>query len=210
LRLVQGSAPKVLAVSVLVLMLATGLAACDRTSDTDQEIADLEQQVTELETQLQQTEDALEASEDANAELEQELAATKTELGTTQEQLERTQELLDATSTDLAQTQAELTDAQAQLAEVGELVLADGTYVGQVLGAKSNPYPVIIFDSGGAWRVAQVADGATITAGGDEYTLSQFGKLLDSSDPDDIELVNGNYQVIVKKGLATSIRKSKG
>jgi hypothetical protein len=86
LRLVQGSRPKVLAASALVLMLATGLAACDRASDTDQQVADLEQQVTELETQLQ---------------------------------------------------------------------------------------------------------------------------LLDSSDPDDIELVNGDYQVIVKKGLATSIRKSK-
>ena len=98
--------------------------------------------------------------------------------------------------------------AQAQLAKVGEVVLEDGTYVGQVLGAKASPYRVIIFDAGGLYRVAQVSKEPTITAGGDELTLSQFGKLLSSTDPDDAKLANGNYQVIVRNGLVTSIRKS--
>ena len=49
----------------------------------------------------------------------------------------------------------------------------------------------------------------TITAGGDSLTLSRSGKLLASTDPDDAQLANGNYQVIVKKNLVTSIRESK-
>jgi hypothetical protein len=57
--------------------------------------------------------------------------------------------------------------------------------------------------------VAQVATDATITAGGSDLTLSQFGKLLSSTDPDDAKLANGDYQVIVKGSLVTSIRKSK-
>lgn len=191
MRLV-GSRIRFLAAPALVLALV--LSACDDTSDTDQQIAELEQQVSDLESQLEQTQSALDAAESANADLEQQVADAQSELSGTQEQL--------------ASTQAELADAQAQLASVGELVLEDGTYVGPVLGAKDNPTRVIVFDAGGLFRVAQVADDVTITAGGDDFTLAQFGRLLSSTDPDDVNLANGNYQVIVRDGLVTSIRKS--
>ena len=124
-------------------------------------------------------------------------------------ELSDTQDMLAATKKELGTTEAELLDAQAQLATVGELVLADGTYVGRVLGAKASPYRVIVFDAGGLYRVAQVSDDPTITAGNSDYTLTQFGKLLSSTDPDNAKLANGNYRVVVKDGLATSIRKSK-
>jgi hypothetical protein len=177
-----------------LLTLALVLAACDDSSDTDQQIAELEQEVSDLESELETTSSALEEAQEANADLEEQLSQTQSELAATQDEH--------------GTTQAQLADAQAQLAAVGELVLEDGTYVGQVLGAKQNPYQAIIFDAGGLFRVAQVADGATITAGGDDLTLSQFGRLLSSTDPDDAKLANGNYQVIVRDGLATSIRKS--
>jgi hypothetical protein len=178
-----------------LLTLALVLAACDDSSDADQQIAELEQQVSDLEAELETTSSALEESEETNADLEGQLSETQAELTSTQDEL--------------GSTQAQLADAQSQLAAVGELVLEDGTYVGQVLGAKQNPYQAIIFDAGGLFRVAQVADGATITAGGDDLTLSQFGRLLSSTDPDNAKLANGNYQVIVRNGLVTSIRKSK-
>ena len=184
---------KFLAPSVLVLALV--VSACDRTSDQDQQIADLERQVSNLEAELEQANAALDDSQLANADLTKELTDTQDQLA--------------ATEKELGTTQAELLDAQAHLAKVGELVLADGTYVGQVLGAKANPYRVVVFDAGGLFRVAQVSSDPTITAGRSDYTLSQFGKLLSSTDPDDAKLANGNYQVIVKKGLVTSIRKSK-
>ncbi|MGH2637139.1 MAG: hypothetical protein ACRDHU_13480 [Actinomycetota bacterium] len=76
-------------------------------------------------------------------------------------------------------------------------------------GAKTNPNDVIVFDAGGLFRAAQVASDGTITAGGDDDTLSRFGKLLSSTDPGDAKLANGNDKVIVKNGLVTSIRKSK-
>jgi hypothetical protein len=188
-------------VAASALVLALGLAACDRSSESD-EIAELEQQVAELEGQLEETESALEGQEQARADAEEQAAGFEEALADTQGQLASTQE-------ELATTQAELLDAQAQLAAVGELVLEDGTYVGQVLGAKASPYRVIVFDAGGLFRVAQVSQDATITAGGSDLSLSQFGRLLSSTDPDDAKLANGNYQVIVKGGLATSIRKSK-
>jgi hypothetical protein len=190
---------RVVAASALVLVL--GLAACDRSSESD-EIAELEQQVAELEAELEQTQSALEGQEQARLDAEEQVAELEGALADTQDQLASTQD-------ELASTQAELLDAQAQLAAVGELVLEDGTYVGQVLGAKASPYRVIVFNAAGLFRVAQVASDVTITAGGSDLTLSQFGKLLSSTDPDDAKLANGNYQVIVKGGLATSIRKSK-
>jgi regulator of replication initiation timing len=176
------------------------MVACDRTSDEEQ-IAELEQQVADLEADLEQTQAALDESEGANADLQEQLADVRSELADTQEALAATEE-------ELGTTQAELLDAQAQLAKVGEVRLEDGTYVGQVLGAKASPYRVIIFDAAGLYRVAQVSKEVTITAGGDDLTLSQFGKLLSSADPDDAKLANGNYQVIVRNGLVTSIRKS--
>ncbi|HEY7756439.1 MAG TPA: hypothetical protein VID69_09455 [Actinomycetota bacterium] len=195
-----GSRAKVLAVCALILTL--GLAACDGSSDTDQEIADLEQQVADLEAELETTQSALEDSEEARAEAEEQAAEAEASLADTQDQLASTQE-------ELATTQAQLQDAQAQLAQVGELVLENGTYVGPVLGAKTSPARVIVFNAGGLFRVAQVADDVTITAGGSDLSLSQFAKLLASTDSDDANLANGNYKVIVKQGLVTSIRKSK-
>jgi cell division protein FtsB len=192
MRRVMGPRMSVLAVSALALALM--LAACTK-SETDQQVADLQKQVSDLQAELDQTKAALDASQSANADLQTQLTDTQAALSDTQDQL--------------ASTQAELLDAQAQLAKVGELKLADGTYVGPVLGAKASPYRVIVFNAAGLFRVAQVATDVTITAGGSDYTLSQFGKLLSSTDPNDAKLANGNYQVIVKKGIVTSIRKSK-
>jgi len=194
--------PRMRLVAASALVLALGLAACYRTSETDQQVAELEQQVADLEDELEQSQSALDTSESANAELEQQLTDAQAGLSDTQDQLASVQE-------ELGITQAELLDAQAQLAKVGEVVLTDGTYVGQVLGAKASPYRVIVFNAAGLFRVAQVASDVKITAGGSDYTLSQFGKLLSSTDPDKAKLANGNYQVIVKKGIVTSIRKSK-
>ena len=177
------------------LALALVFSACDRGSDQDQQVAELEQQVSDLQAELEQTNATLDEAEQQNADLTTELSDT--------------QDMLAATKKELGTTEAELLDAQAQLATVGELVLADGTYVGRVLGAKASPYRVIVFDAGGLYRVAQVSDDPTITAGNSDYTLTQFGKLLSSTDPDDAKLANGNYRVVVKDGLATSIRKSK-
>jgi ABC-type transporter Mla subunit MlaD len=184
------------------LVVALGLSACDRSSDGDEEIAELEQQVADLEAELERSQSALDVSNSANDELAQQAADLQTSLSETQDQLASTQ-------AELGTTQAELLDAQAQLASVGEVVLANGTYVGQVLGAKASPYRVIVFNAAGLFRVAQVATDVTITAGGSDLTLQQFGRLLSSTDPDDVKLANGNYQVIVKDNLVTSIRKSK-
>ena len=158
--------------------------------------------MSSLEAELEQAQTALDEAESANADLEQQVADIQADLADTQAELSSTQD-------ELGSTQAELLDAQAQLAKVGEVVLADGTYVGQVLGAKASPYRVIVFNAAGLFRVAQVASDVTITAGGSSFTLSQFGKLLSSTDSDDAKLANGNYQVIVKGSLVTSIRKSK-
>ena len=183
-----------------MIALGLALAACDG-GDEDQ-VAELEQQVADLEAQLEQTEDALAESQDANADLREQVADLETQLSETAAELASTQE-------ELGSTQAELLDAQTQLAQVGELVLEDGTYVGQVLAAKASPSRVLLFDAGGLYRAAQVSEDPTITAGGNDYTLTQFGKLLSSTDLDDAKLANGNYKVIVKSGLVTSIRKSK-
>jgi regulator of replication initiation timing len=192
---------RVASLTLVAFAFAFTLAACDRTSE-DEQVAGLEQQVSDLEAQLDQTEAALAESQDANADLREELADTQATLAESQDELA-------ATAQELGTTQVELLDAQAQLAQVGELVLSNGTYVGQVLGAKSSPYRVILFDAAGLFRAAEVSQDVTITAGGDDFTLAQFGKLLSSTDPDDAKFANGNYQVIVKKGLVTSIRKSK-
>jgi L-lactate utilization protein LutC len=182
--------------AVLATLLAVSLSSCGTSNE------EYEQQIADLEAELDQTNAQLEATQD-------QLDATTSELESTQADLEETTAQLDETSAQLSQTEAELLDAQAQLADLGELVLEDGEYNGQVLAAKTTPYRVILFDATGSWRVAQVSDDVYITAGGDEYTLSQFAKLLQSTDPDDIKLVNGPYKVTVKKGLVTSIRKSK-
>jgi len=198
---------------IVIALVALGtvvLSACSGTS-----IEEYEQQISDLETQLSQTEAQLESSQ-------AELDSTQAELDSTQAELETTQPELDSTSADLAAsqrrrratqaeletTQADLLDAQAQLARAGELVLKDGTYNGPVLAAKVTPYRVILFDSTGAWRIAQVADDARITSGGRTLTLGQFAKPLQSNDPADINLVNGFYRVTVRQGLVTTLRKS--
>ena len=195
----------------LILVLGAGLAACDSGS------AETDQQIAELEQELADTQAALDEAETQNAALREELASTQTELADTQTQLESTQgqlssteSQLDSTEEELTSTGTELLDAQLQLARVGELVLANGTYVGQILGAKASPYRVIVFNDAGNFRAAQVAADATITSGGSARTLQQLGRLLSSTNPDDAELANGNYQVIVRNGLVTSIRKSQG
>jgi cell division protein FtsL len=186
--------------AVAVLALGLALPACQN-DDQQQQIDDLNAQIDDLNAQV---DDLNQQVDDLSSQL-----ADETERADTAEaDLADTQAQLEDTSAQLSQAQAELLDAQAQLADVGELVLKDGDYVGQVLAAKATPYRTILFNAAGLWRVAQVADDATITAGGKDFTLAQFGKLLQSTDPDDINLVNGNYKVKVKGGVATSIRKS--
>lgn len=206
--LVARSRTKVLVASAMVVVFGMGLAACDSGSEeTDQQIADLEQQ-------LDDSQAALDASEAENADLQAEVESTQTQLADTQADLEAaqarqrsTRQELTTTQEELASTEVELLDAQAQLAQVGELLLPDGTYTGQVLGAKASPR-VIVFNAAGNFRAAEVASNATITSGGQTLTLQQLGRLLSSTNPDDAELANGNYRVIVSKGLVTSIRKS--
>ena len=168
---------------------AVVFSACSRTSNQE-----LERQISSLERQLSDTQAQLESTQ-------AELDSANTELATSKEKQKSTQTALES-------TQAALLDAQAQLANVGELVLKDGVYQGPVLAAKVTPYRVILFDSTGAWRVAEVADDAKITSGGKTLTLSQFAKLLQSTDPADIKLVNGFYKVKVQNGVVVTLQKS--
>lgn len=181
-------------VSVAVVGFSSLAVACDRGSD-DEQVQELEQQVSDLEAELDQTQQELEIEQGQNGEL--------------QTQVDDTQAQLDDLQGQLADTQAQLTDAQTQLAQVGELELEDGTYVGQVLGAHASPNRVLIFDAAGLFRAAQVAQEVTITAGGQTLSLSEFGRLLASTDPDDAKLANGNYQIKIQGGLVYSIKKSK-
>ena len=197
-------ASRVVAIGVIALAL---FGAVPLRHD-DAQVEDLEQQVAHLESQLDATESSLQDAEDRNADLQDELSATQDDLAATQDQVDTTQEQLSQTQQQLAATQEALSDVSDQLGEVQELRLQNGTYVGPVLGAKNSPNPIIVFSSGGLYLVGLVADDPTITAGGDDLTLAQLGKLLASTDPDDVKLANGNYKVIVKNGLVTSIRKS--
>ena len=178
-------------VSVIAIAVvgAVFFSACSRTSNNE-----LERQISTLERQLSDT--------------QAQLHSTQTELDSANADLAKAQEKQKSTQTELEATQATLLDAQSQLAKVGELRLKDGVYQGPVLAAKVTPYRVILFDSTGAWRIAEVASDATITSGGKTLTLSQFAKLLQSTDPADIKLVNGFYKVTVKKGLVTTLKKS--
>jgi hypothetical protein len=179
---------------VAMVALSTLGVACDRGSD-DEQVAELQQQVDDLQAELDQTQQELEIQQGQNEELQTQVDDTQAQLTDTQAQL--------------ADTQTQLTDAQTQLAQVGELKLADGTYVGQVLGAHASPNRVLIFDAAGLFRVAQIAQDVTITAGGQAFSLSEFGRLLASTDPDDAKLANGNYQIKIQGGLVYSIKKSK-
>ena len=161
-------------------------------------VAGYEQQIADLSSALEQsqTQAGVSASELETA--QQDLADTQAELETAQQDLTDSQ-------AQLATTQAELDDANAKLEQLGELVLPNGTYLGPVLGARTEPLPAIIFQDGSAWRVAEVAADVTITVGAQTLTLEEFSTLLLSSDPVQATAANGTYQVTVKKGLATSI-----
>ena len=176
-------------VIALAAVGAVFFSACSRTSNHE-----LERQISSLERQLSDT--------------QAQLHSTQTELDSANADLATSNEKQKSTQAELEATQAALLDAQSQLAKVGELRLKDGVYQGPVLAAKVTPYRVILFDSTGAWRIAEVADDATITSGGKTLTLSQFAKLLQSTDPADIKLVNGFYKVTVKKGVVTTLKKS--
>jgi hypothetical protein len=149
---------------------------------------------------------ALEAAETQGGISEAQLLEAQQQLAEAQAELESTRGELDDAQQELAATQAELDDANAKLEQLGELVLPNGTYVGPVLGARAEPIPAIVFQDGTAWRVAEVAPDVAITAGGREMTLEEFSALLQSTDPADVELANGPYEVVVKKGLVTTIR----
>jgi multidrug efflux pump subunit AcrA (membrane-fusion protein) len=171
-------------------------------------VADYEQQIDDLTAQLRQSQTESGISAGNLAQAREDLAATEAELESTQQDLTETQSQLEETQSQLDEVQTELDDANTRLEQLGELVLPNGTYVGAVLAARTGPIPAIIFQEGTAWRVAEVADDVRITSGGRELTLEEFATLLQSSDPADVALVNGNYQVKVNGGLVTSIRKS--
>jgi multidrug efflux pump subunit AcrA (membrane-fusion protein) len=176
-------------------------AGVELQSTVESGVAGYEQQIADLSSALEQAQVQAGASASAQAETEQQLADTQAEL-------ESTTAELDSSEQQLAETQAQLDDANAKLEQVGELVLPDGTYIGPVLGARTEPIPAIIFQDGTAWRVAEVAEDARITSGGQTLTLEEFAALLQSTDPVDIGLVNGNYKVKVQDGLVTSMQKS--
>jgi hypothetical protein len=163
--------------------------------------SDYEQQISNLKTELEQSQTEAGVTQGQLTQAQQDLADTQTELQNTQQQL-------DDANAQLADTQAQLDDANAKLEQVGQLVLPDGTYIGPVLAARTQPSPALVFQDGTAWRVAEVAPDATITSGGAPLTLEEFSALLQSTDPADVALANGNYKVKVKGGLVTSIQKS--
>lgn len=158
------------------------------------------------EQQISDLSGALEAAETQGGISEAQLQEAQQQLAETQVELESTSGDLDAAQQELAATQAALDDANAELEQLGELVLPNGTYVGPVLGARTEPFPAIVFQDGTAWHVAEVAPDVAITAGGESMTLEEFSALLQSTDPADIELGNGPYEVVVKNGLVTTIR----
>jgi len=161
-------------------------------------VAGYEQQIADLSSALEQSQTQAGVSASELEATKQDLADTQAELGTAQQDLQDAQ-------AELATTQAELDDANAKLEQLGELVLPNGTYLGPVLGARTEPVPAIIFQDGTAWRVAEVATDVTISVGAQTLTLEEFSALLLSGDPVQATAANGTYQVTVKKGLATSI-----
>ena len=154
-------------------------------------VNEYEDQIADLSMKLEQAQTQAGVAESGQAELEQALADAQAELESTQAELESTQAALD--------------DANAKLEQVGELVLPNGTYVGQVLAARVDPLPAMVFQGDEAWRVAEVAEDVAITAGTETLTLEEFSALLRSTEPADAPLANGIYEVRVKGGLVTSV-----
>jgi hypothetical protein len=174
-------------------------AGIELKSTVESGVAGYEEQVSDLSGALEQSQTQAETSAAELEEAEQQLADAQAAQEDLQQELEATQQ-------ELAAAQTALDDANAQLQELGELVLPNGTYVGLVLGARTEPLPAIIFQEGTAWRVAEVSSDVTITAGEQNLTLEEFSALLQSTDPAAAELANGTYQVVVRNGLVQSIR----
>jgi len=167
-------------------------------STVESGVTGYEEQVSDLSTALEQSQTQAGISAAELEEAEQQLADAQA----AQEEL---QQELEATQQDLGATQAALDDANAQLQQLGELVLPNGTYVGPVLGARTEPLPAIIFQEETAWRVAEVSPDVTITAGEQSLTLEEFSALLQSTEPAAAALANGTYEVVITEGLVTSI-----
>ncbi len=161
-------------------------------------VAGYEQQISDLATALEQAQTEAGVASAGQAETEQQLADAQAALDDAQQQLE-------ATQAELETTQTELDDANAKLEQLGEVVLADGTYTGPVLSARTEPIAAIIFLDDTAWRVAEIAPDVTITAGDQTLTLEEFSALLLSTDPAAVALAHADYQVKVKGGLVTSM-----
>jgi hypothetical protein len=171
-------------------------------------VADYERKISDLTTQLEQSQTQGGIAEADLAQVQQDLADTQAELESTQQDLADAQAQLGETQAQLDETQAQLDDANAKLEQLGELVLPNGTYLGPILGARTEPIPAIIFQEDTAWRVAEVSPDVVITVGDQTLTLEEFSQLLASTDPAAIAASTGEYQVKVKGGLVTSITKS--
>jgi hypothetical protein len=173
-------------------------AGVELRSTVESGVAGYEEKVSELTLALEQLQTGAGISAAQLEEAEQQAADTQAEL-------EATQQELNQVTNELEQTQAALDDANAKLQQLGELVLPNGSYVGPVLGARTDPFPAIIFQDDTAWRVAEVAPDVEITVGEQTLALADFSALLQSPEPDAAELAQGDYEVVVEKGLVQSI-----
>jgi hypothetical protein len=173
-------------------------AGVELRSTVESGVAGYEEKVSELTVALEQLQTGAGISAAQLEEAEQQAADTQAEL-------EATQQELNQVTNELEQTQAALDDANAKLQQLGELVLPNGSYVGPVLGARTDPFPAIIFQDDTAWRVAEVAPDVEITVGEQTLALADFSALLQSPEPDAAELAQGDYEVVVEKGLVQSI-----
>jgi multidrug efflux pump subunit AcrA (membrane-fusion protein) len=173
-------------------------------------VADYERTISDLTTQLEQSQTQGGISEAELQQAQQDLADAQAQLDDANSQLADTQAQLDDANSQLADTQAQLDDANAKLEQLGELVLPNGTYVGPILGARTEPIPAIIFQDDTAWRVAEVSPDVVITVGNQTLTLDEFSQLLASTDPAAIAATTGDFQVKVKGGVVTTITKSQG
>jgi exonuclease VII small subunit len=173
-------------------------AGVELRSTVESGVAGYEEKVSELTAALEQLQTGAGISAAQLDEAEQQAADAQADL-------EATQQELNQVTNELEQTQAALDDANAKLQQLGELVLPNGSYVGPVLGARTDPFPAIIFQEDTAWRVAEVAPDVEITVGERTLALADFSALLQSPEPDAAELAQGDYEVVVKKGLVQSI-----
>lgn len=173
-------------------------------------VADYERKISDLTTQLEQSQTQGGIAEADLAQVQQDLADTQAELESTQQDLADTQAQLDDAQAQLGETQTQLDDANATLEQLGELVLPNGTYIGPILGARTDPFPAIIFQEDTAWRVAEVAPDVAITVGDEVLTFEEFSALLQSTEPADVLLVSGDFEVRVAGGLVTTVASSEG